>query len=76
MIFIKCTSFNKIHFIHLKNFFDQISCSTKSRIKYNIFIIYYGCNPIEFEGLSTFKWPILAMDDISIHPELETQTII
>lgn len=65
LIIIKCSKFDKLHFAHLKYFFEQI------QIKCNIFIIYYGCDPKEFEGLSTFKWPIFAMEDISIHPELD-----
>ncbi|KAK8872073.1 hypothetical protein M9Y10_007831 [Tritrichomonas musculus] len=70
LIIIRCSKFDELHFIHLKTFFDQMN--KKKGITYHFFIVYYGCDTKCFTNLSTFRWPILSMEDISKHPELGT----
>lgn len=67
LIIIRCSKFDKLHFMHLKTFF--VHMNKKRGIQYHIFIAYHGCDNKYFANLSTFRWPILSMDDISKHPE-------
>ncbi|KAK8895651.1 hypothetical protein M9Y10_024121 [Tritrichomonas musculus] len=70
LIIIRCSKFDELHFIHLKTFFDQMN--RKGGTQYHIFIVYYGCDNKYFKNLSTFRWPILSMEDISKHLEFPT----